>query len=187
MSFSSPSRNRTWSDSFGSCHAIRHNHGPCCQYPDLESNQDRNLRRIPCAPLHHRDKTFSKPGPTTGFAPASFRLQGGRLSVSSHVGINAPGQCYRERLCRRGSTEKGTRLVNGFMLVRIQSSALECEKCPDGVADSIGPSEGPGPGSIPGRDTDNMARGCAGSHDSFRSCRTRFDSWTGYLWYGLRV
>ena len=25
-----------------------------------------------------------------------------------------------------------------------------------------------------------MARECAGSHDSFRSCWTRFDSWTGY-------
>ena len=25
-----------------------------------------------------------------------------------------------------------------------------------------------------------MARGCAGSHDSFRSCWTRFNSWTGY-------
>ena len=27
--------------------------------------------------------------------------------------------------CRRGSTEKGVRLVSGTMLVRIQSSALE--------------------------------------------------------------
>ena len=35
--------------------------------------------------------------------------------------------------------------------------------------------------STPGRDTDVMARGCAGSHASVRSCRTRFDSWTGYL------
>ena len=26
-----------------------------------------------------------------------------------------------------------------------------------------------------------MARGCAGEHVSFRSCWTRFDSWTGYL------
>ena len=25
------------------------------QYPDLESNQDLNLRRVPCDPLHHRD------------------------------------------------------------------------------------------------------------------------------------
>ncbi len=38
--------------------------------------------------------------------------------------ITFPVPGYRERLCRRGSTEKGTRLVNGFMLVRIQSSAL---------------------------------------------------------------
>ena len=53
---SSPSRNRTWSNSFGSCHAIRHTHGPNCQYLDLESNQDPNLRRVRCVPLHHRDK-----------------------------------------------------------------------------------------------------------------------------------
>ena len=25
------------------------------QYPDLESNQDLNLRRVRCDPLHHRD------------------------------------------------------------------------------------------------------------------------------------
>ncbi len=38
--------------------------------------------------------------------------------------ITLPVPGYRERLCRRGLTEKGTRLVNGFMLMRIQSSAL---------------------------------------------------------------
>ncbi len=53
---SSPSRNRTWSTSFGSCHAIRHTHGPNCQYPDLESNQDLDFRRVPCGPLHYRDE-----------------------------------------------------------------------------------------------------------------------------------
>ena len=52
---SSPSRNRTWSNSFGSCHAIQHTHEPNCQYPDLESNQDPNLRRVRCVPFHHRD------------------------------------------------------------------------------------------------------------------------------------
>ena len=55
MLSSSPSRNRTWSNSFGSCHAIRHNHGPCCQHPDLELNQDQDLRRVLCCPLHHQD------------------------------------------------------------------------------------------------------------------------------------
>ena len=72
---SSPSRNRTWSDSFGSCHAIRHNHGPCCQRPDLESNQDRNLRRILCAPLHHRD----------------VNLQGRRLDSHQHEPVYRTG------------------------------------------------------------------------------------------------
>ena len=41
---SSPSRSRTWPDSFGSCHAIHHTHGPS-RYPDLESNQDPSVRR----------------------------------------------------------------------------------------------------------------------------------------------
>lgn len=48
-------RNRTWSNSFGSCHAIQHTHGPTCQYLDLESNQDLDFRRVPCGPLHYRD------------------------------------------------------------------------------------------------------------------------------------
>ena len=50
--------------------------------------------------------------------------------------------------------------------------------CPDGVADCIGPSEGPGPGSSPGRDT-HAACECAGSHGSFRHCKTRFNSSAG--------
>ena len=52
------------------------------KYPDLESNQDQDLRRVSCDPLHYRDVE-----PTAGLAPASFRLQGGRLSMSSHVGF----------------------------------------------------------------------------------------------------
>ena len=36
--------------------------------PDLESNQDQDLRRVLCVPLHHRDNPH--PEPTTGFAPA---------------------------------------------------------------------------------------------------------------------
>src|SRR4051812_36018835 len=39
--------------------------GQIFQYLDLESNQDLNLRTVPCVPLHHRDME-----PTAGFAPA---------------------------------------------------------------------------------------------------------------------
>ena len=39
---------------------------PVAQYPDLESNQDLDLRRVQCHPLHHRDNQE----PTAGFAPA---------------------------------------------------------------------------------------------------------------------
>jgi hypothetical protein len=68
--------------------------------------------------------------------------------------------------CRCGSIKKGVRLVSGSMLVRIQSSAL-CPR-PDGVADCIGPSEGPGPGSSPGRDTDKPC-GCGGRMTVFEA------------------
>src|SRR5262249_33458539 len=54
------------------------------QYPDLDSNQGPDLRRVRCNPLHHRDSLFQEP--TTGFAPASTCLQDRRLSQSSHVG-----------------------------------------------------------------------------------------------------
>ena len=50
--------------------------------PNLDSNQDHDLRRVGCDPLHHRDGQ----GPTAGFAPASSGLQDRRLAESSHVG-----------------------------------------------------------------------------------------------------
>ncbi len=36
------------------------------EYPDLESNQNLDFRRVPCGPLHHQGSK----GPTAGFAPA---------------------------------------------------------------------------------------------------------------------
>ena len=53
--FSSPPRNRTPSCRIEVCRAIQHTRRPCFQYPDLESNQDQDLRRVLCYPLHHRD------------------------------------------------------------------------------------------------------------------------------------
>ena len=82
--------------------------------------------------------------------------------------------------------------------------------CPDGVAERIGPSEGPGPGSNPGRDTDSRSlrvcriarqssklqdevqllggllrdlrpRGVLDGHATLRRLRSRFDSWRGRL------
>ena len=55
------------------------------QRPNLDSNQDQDLRTVLCCPLHHRDSS-SHQEPTTGFAPASTGLQDRRLSQSSHVG-----------------------------------------------------------------------------------------------------
>ena len=114
-------------------------------------------------------------------------------------------------ICRRGSTEKGTGLVNRLMLARIQSSALGC---PDGVVDGTRASEARSPGSTPGRDTgsdENALRVCrmstavletarrgsiprrgAGdndicprsvpdSHATLRRSKARFNSWRGHL------
>lgn len=80
---STPPRNRTSSGRFEVCHAVHHTRraslftvarpgiepGPTAsgavmlsgtttghrQYPDLDSNQDQDLRRVLCCPLHHRD------------------------------------------------------------------------------------------------------------------------------------
>ena len=41
--------------------------------------------------------------------------------------------------------------------------------CPDVVADCIGLSEGPGPGSIPGRDIEVMPCGCGGCMAAFEA------------------
>ena len=54
------------------------------EYPDLESNQNLDFRRVPCGPLHHQGSRE----PTAGFAPASSGLQDRRLAESSHVGIS---------------------------------------------------------------------------------------------------
>lgn len=54
----SPSRSRTWSRGLGNRCALQNTYGP--QYPDLDSNQDPDLRRVRCNPLHHRDSIRSK-------------------------------------------------------------------------------------------------------------------------------
>ena len=73
-----PPRNRTSSGRFVVCHAIRHTRrANVTQYPDLGSNQDLDLRRVRCDPLHHRDVQSEL---TTGFAPASSGLQDRHLT-----------------------------------------------------------------------------------------------------------
>ena len=84
--FSASPRSRTPSCSFERCRAIWHTRKATCfsQYPDLDSNQGPDLRRVRCNPLHHRDSMYQEP--TTGFAPVLACLQDRRLSMSSHVG-----------------------------------------------------------------------------------------------------
>ena len=67
---------------------------------------------------------------------------------------------------RRGSAEKGVRLVSGIMLVRIQSSALFVPMLQQFAS---GHSEGPVPGSVPGWDTENMPCGCGGCMTAFEA------------------
>src|SRR5262249_16753409 len=74
----------------------------------------------------------------------------GEQAVSKAATWGSNPRTRAELKCRRGSIEKGAGPVNRSMLVQLQSSALQR---PDSVADRIGPSEGPGPGSTPGRDT----------------------------------
>ena len=57
------------------------------QYLDLESNQDLDLRRVPCDPLHHRDKQSRRLG-SHQHEPPSFLENTGKTGAflsSSHV------------------------------------------------------------------------------------------------------
>ena len=51
--FSTPPGSRTPSCRFEVCRAVRHTRR--AKYPDLDSNQGLDLRRVRCYPLHHRD------------------------------------------------------------------------------------------------------------------------------------
>ena len=101
------------------------------------------------------------------------------------------------RWCLEGSTPSPSALQNGSMVKRKSSPAsnrkfrvrilvgllqpfailptwLDLERRCSCKADHAGANP------VVGSEND-MARGCAGQHDSLRNCRTRFDSWTGYL------
>jgi hypothetical protein len=61
-----------WSCSFEHCCAIRHTRKALsCKYPDLDSNQGPDLRRVRCNPLHHRDP---KPSRADGWIRTSISL-----------------------------------------------------------------------------------------------------------------
>ena len=58
--------------------------------------------------------------PTTGFAPACFRLQGGRLSQSSHVGNQRP-QPQHER--------EDSNPMRQFWRLTALPGARSCKRC----------------------------------------------------------
>ena len=58
----------------------------------------------------------------------------------------------------RGRLMAGLRALNPPVLVRLQPPELDC---PGGETEIMAPSEGAGPGSIPGRGTDDHPRGVA--------------------------
>lgn len=98
------------------------------------------------------------------------------------------GSNPRARACRRGSTEKGAGLVCVVGRRAVDAGAnpvvgSDGDVCPGGVVDRMGPSEGPGPGSTPGRDTlwpVKDYRPALGRRPSaVLGCW--FDSWTGYM------
>ena len=88
LSPSTPPRNRTPSCSSEDCRAVRHTRRAYCQkYPDLDSNQDQDLRGVLCDPLHHRDTRaddwtctsiirFTKPAPNYSATSAKARVRG---------------------------------------------------------------------------------------------------------------
>ena len=64
------------------------------QYPGLESNQDLDLRRVPCHPLHHRDKTRAD-----GWIRTSMRRFTGPLPFCIEPRRHKAG-AHRVELCR---------------------------------------------------------------------------------------
>jgi hypothetical protein len=68
----------------------------------------------------------------------------------------------RRRPCFPGSSNGRTA---GSEPVRVGSTPAPGTDCPGGETDIMAPSEGAGPGSIPGRGTDGHPRGVAEAHD----------------------
>ena len=73
--------------------------GHVVKYPDLESNQDQDLRTVLCCPLHHRDKRaddwictsiirFTRPAP---YSVEPRRRQGDRPGSNRHMPGPQPG------------------------------------------------------------------------------------------------
>ena len=117
---SAPPRSRTSSCSFEDCHASITLAGHQSKYPDLDSNQDHELRRLGCDPLHHRDKfhtraddwirtsmnRFTRPAPfsfeprrqssTSARSRTPFSGFGGRLLSQEHNRVRPPG-CRLDR------------------------------------------------------------------------------------------
>jgi hypothetical protein len=103
-----PARSRTW------CLDLRRvacsfRHTPrTIHYLGLDSNQDLDLRRVRCCPLHHRDVQSRR----RGSHPHEPRYEGGALLQSCHVGVvrRRPG----------GRTRQATVMSRGRTLVRLQ-------------------------------------------------------------------
>ena len=116
-SASSPSRNRTWSNSFGSCRAIRHTHGPnvSVSRPGIEPGLELSESPVRSVTLSRYGadgwiRTSIEPVYKTGAfliratsASTSARIRtpsasfGGWLLSQEHTRVKRPRPCDRER------------------------------------------------------------------------------------------
>jgi hypothetical protein len=97
---STPPRSRTPSCRFVVCRAVRHTRRACVvEYPDLDSNQGLDVRRVRCYPLHHRDvssiPTWSRTRTKTLGRSCAFRYTIGtwsrRLDLHQHHPVYKTG------------------------------------------------------------------------------------------------
>ena len=175
--------------------------------------------QIPCLPLTRLDgetdimPRFYRgvPGSNPGRAADRHGVCGvavaASLAVNQEVRVQLPSDTLAAlratgsvHACAPGRAGSLQNCSTGF------DSSRSCF-CPDGVAECIGPSEGPGPGSNPGRDTglrvcriarqfstlqDEVRllggllrqlrpRSVLDGHATLRRLRSRFDSWRGRL------
>lgn len=111
-----------------------HPQGPM-QYPDLESNQNLDLRRVQCDPLHHRDKSAR----ARGFEP--------------HAAVLEAACSPRSTLVYELSAESPERRARRWHLSGSRLSALSL--CKQGVRGELNPPLRRSQRRVPNRYTTN--------------------------------
>ncbi len=152
-----PPRNRTSPRGFERRRAVRHTRG-ANHYPDLESNQDLDLRRVPCRPLHHRD------------------YQSRRLDSHQHEAVYGTAAFLRRATPAVRQERKDSNPVPRRWRPRALPGARSCPGCPGGIE----PAASTLTTSRAGRYTTDTTRRCSpppGAPTRIRTRNPRVETW----------